>query len=68
MNLLTLQICKEDAEKMINDPGSFLKDYSYFGPGIGAIKEQGKRTLEVIAEVERGIKRRQRVNRNGYIG
>jgi hypothetical protein len=53
MNLLTLQICKEEAEKMMNNPYAWAQENSNaLIPGHIADKiyAQGKRTLEVIAD------------------
>jgi hypothetical protein len=56
MNLLTLQICKETAEKMVLHPTKWLDDHTYINfADTQKIQEQGRRTLEVIAEVERTI-------------
>jgi hypothetical protein len=51
MNLLTLQICKEEAEKMIHMPYSWLfnKEETL---ALEKIKDQGRRTLEVIEAYE----------------
>lgn len=52
MNLLTLQICKEEAEKMISDPHIWTSE-RYLNPAAAdRIVAQGRRTLEVINAYE----------------
>jgi len=61
MNLLTLQICKEEAEKMINDPHAWTSDFRMSPYAASKIREQGNRTLEVINAYRNVSKERTRL-------
>jgi hypothetical protein len=64
MNLLTLQICKEEAEKMIKDPHAWIGNYRNLRPEAAtAIVNQGRRTLEVISAYEKTRKIPRRMKR-----